>query len=146
MLGTVQAVIRPITPTAGSENAMTSSMNQPVLQEVETDESHATSVLRFDRRGGRRTPAAGWLGIIHHRGSVTLRIEQQLQVRMIDLSETGMGLRLDRPLPEGDGVTVLMQPHGCQPGHDLPAEVAWCEPDADGTYRAGIHFLRRDAA
>lgn len=124
---------------------MTSSANRPDMQDGEQTPD-ASKPLRFDRRGGQRRPAMGWLALLHHPNGPTLRLDRQFNARMIDLSETGMGLRTDRPLNDGDCLTALMQPHGFRPGFDMPARVAWCEADNDGSYRVGVEFLRKDAA
>lgn len=116
------------------------------MQDNDCDGQAIPHALRFDRRGGRRRPAMGWISLLRTAGGHRMQLRRQTTARMIDLSDTGIGLRTDQAMQEGDAVTLLMPPHGPRPGFDQPAEVAWCRAADDGTYRIGLRYLRRWAA
>jgi hypothetical protein len=62
---------------------------------------------------------------------------------LVDMTQDGLGILLKEPVPVGTDVTIDLS----LPGMDKPlrvlAEVRWCRPRGDGTFRAGVRLQRR---
>lgn len=62
-----------------------------------------------------------------------------------DMSDTGVGVASQEPLPKGAAITLFFPPHGSERGFDLYGHVVWCRSD-DGSHEVGIHLASQQAA
>jgi c-di-GMP-binding flagellar brake protein YcgR len=88
----------------------------------------------------------------HERFTTSLSVEiiaggdQVLAVSM-NLSQGGVGVAMDRPLPAGTGVqlNLFLVEEGIEDERELPlalqGNVVWCKPRTEQDYIAGIRFL-----
>lgn len=66
-----------------------------------------------------------------------------LRGRCGDLSATGMSLLLDRPLPEGESIRVVIQsPNENFQPLDAQARVVRCDTTDEGDYLMGLEILK----
>ncbi len=103
--------------------------------------SDPTTAPDHSRRGGMRRPPKG--GVL-----ATCRLGapdpgEDMALRVLDLSETGLRLVVRRPLEPGQLVSVgLGRRGGGRPAPRVGA-VVWCLPSADGAHCVGVRFQRR---
>jgi hypothetical protein len=67
-----------------------------------------------------------------------LGVGANIGCEMVDASEEGFGLRLKESVPVGRELTIELIPPGAYRPLRLVAEVRWCQPTGDGTFRAGV--------
>ena len=88
-----------------------------------------------ERRRATRSPIQGHVVIqwIHDP-------DETIRYRVLDRSDTGLRLRLALPIVEGlSGRALNFLPSG--EAIDSAFTVAWCRPDGDGGYEAGLRYL-----
>lgn len=96
---------------------------------------------RRNHRLCRRRPPRSGVRVECRRGA--LGLGPNLAAGLLDVSEGGAGVRLTAPAGIGEEVeVVLARPGGGRPVRGL-GDVRWCQPAADGTYRAGVRLRRR---
>jgi hypothetical protein len=66
--------------------------------------------------------------------------EEAHAARLLDLGLGGACLEIVERYERGERLTVQLELPGLWDPLVLEAEVAWCEPRAQGVTRAGIHF------
>lgn len=77
--------------------------------------------------------------------TVTARRQPLVTMAMRDLSVGGLSAVADRPLEEGERVSVSFPPQGLNRGWDAFGRVVRCEPSAMG-YRVAVEFDTLPAA
>jgi hypothetical protein len=84
----------------------------------------------------RRAPrkAGGW-STIYIQTKDGLGRTQLVSAAVVDAIDGGFGVSLAAPLQPGASVVV---------GEHIKAEVRWCDPKPDGTFRAGLQFSGLD--
>jgi hypothetical protein len=93
------------------------------------------------RRVERRRLALRPVGIaIQGRASGQLGI---VAVGLANISDEGLGVRLNTAVPVGEEVSLELFVPGIETPVKLDADVRWCEPSKDGTFRAGLRLHRR---
>jgi hypothetical protein len=65
---------------------------------------------------------------------------ESMDVVIMNLSETGIGLTLDRPLEKGAQVTIMLRGPAPDNAVVLPSRVMHATADSDGTWRVGCMF------
>jgi hypothetical protein len=68
---------------------------------------------------------------------------RNIAVTVLDLSETGVRLRLSAEAAKGQQVEVSLLGQGHVRPVRLAASVVWCRPTEDNQFEAGIHFEKR---
>lgn len=72
-----------------------------------------------------------------------LGVGANIGCELVDISEDGLGLRLKESVPVGRELTIELLLPGAYKPLRLVAEVRWCQPDGNGTFRAGVWFQWR---
>jgi hypothetical protein len=86
----------------------------------------------------RRPRGAGWVEVRAWVGDWG----PDLALAVADVGEEGLGVWLSAPVRPGQAVRVgVVRSGGTAPAY-VPAEVRWCAPAADWTYRAGLRLSR----
>jgi hypothetical protein len=98
-----------------------------------------------NRRIFERKPAEGEATGHRIDHTISARQNPRLTLNLRDLSAGGLGVLADRPLNEGEHLTVEIPRRGLVPGWDAVGRVVRCEPSAMG-YRVGLEFDSRMAA
>jgi hypothetical protein len=62
---------------------------------------------------------------------------------LVDITQDGLGIGLKEPVPVGMEVTIDLSLPGVAKTLRVLAEVRWCRPQVDGTFRAGVRLTRR---
>lgn len=62
---------------------------------------------------------------------------------LVDITQDGLGIRLKELVPVGQVVTIDLLVSGIGKPLRILAEVRWCRPCVDGTFRAGVCLRRR---
>lgn len=71
-----------------------------------------------------------------------LGVGNNLAVSILDLSESGVRLRMKAPLEVGREVEVNLEGLGHRRPIKLPGKAVWCVALADGTWCVGVQFQR----
>ena len=90
----------------------------------------------LDDRAGRRRPVTRKVELAVRLGR--LGVGADIGCELIDVSEEGLGLRLKVSVPVGRELSIQLLLPGTSKPLRLVAEVRWCEPAGDGTFRAGV--------
>jgi len=99
------------------------------------EESFERPTASGERRRAHRSPIRGEVVVqwIHDPSEL-------VRYRVLDRSETGLRLRLAVPIAVGlSGRALTILPEGASLGEAFV--VAWCRPDAEGGYEAGVRYL-----
>jgi hypothetical protein len=105
---------------------------------TETVAQPTTTVRQVNRRSSPRLRARGGSKSICRKG--TLGLGANVALALLDVSETGVRLRVKEPLALGQEVEVGLQGPGHGSEFKMTGRVVWCIPAADGTHLVGIHF------
>lgn len=74
-------------------------------------------------------------------GKVISTQDQEFQrAWIIDLSRTGLGMQLTRPLEKGHLIIVMLKDNTGSKTFELAAHVAYCAPLPHGDYHVGCEF------
>jgi hypothetical protein len=95
---------------------------------------------RVPKLRARRTPAKNCCRATCRRGSLGLGLN--LALAILDVSETGIRLRVREALPPGQAIEVGLEGLGHARPVGLAAQVVWCVAAAEGDYCIGAHFER----
>jgi hypothetical protein len=95
----------------------------------------------IDRRLGPRRP-------VTRRADVSLRtgplgLGPNLAIGLVDVSEEGMGVKLNGPVKPGEEVEVVVSFPVASKTFKLHGVVCWCNPGPGETFVAGIRLRRR---
>jgi len=67
-------------------------------------------------------------------------------LRLLDMSDSGLGAVSQSPLEKDAPITVFFPPHGNERGFDLTGYVVRCSPQQSGGHSVGIRLGRQVAA
>jgi hypothetical protein len=98
-----------------------------------------------NRRMFERKPAQGEATGHRIDHTISARQNPRLTLNLRDLSAGGLGALADRPLDEGEHLTVEIPRRGLVPGWDAVGRVVRCEASAMG-YRVALEFESMMAA
>src|SRR6478609_8101400 len=93
-----------------------------------------------NRRASRRQRAKHSTTVTCQKG--LLGLGRNLAHSLLDVSQTGIRLMTREPLEPGENVLIALQSFGQRRPHELPGNVVWCVPGADGCFCAGVRFER----
>lgn len=99
----------------------------------------------FERRGSVRRPITGQVTAVRNPGISTDVRPKICSLRLLDISDTGLGVLSAEPAELGADMTVLFPPHGPDGVFDSRGRVVRCIQHDFG-YEIGIHFDGRSAA
>jgi hypothetical protein len=91
-----------------------------------------------ERRIALRRPAKGNVKIWCYKG--TLDLGQNIGVRLLDVSETGVRLLVITALVKDQAVLVILEGQGHMRPTKTPGVVVWCVPSEDGTFAIGVRL------
>ena len=94
-----------------------------------------------DHRIGRRKQVTRRMVLVVRSG--TLGLGPDIACGLVDVAEDGLGVRLKQAVPAGQEVTIELSAPGVSKPQRFLAEVRWCQPGDDGTFRAGVRLRRR---
>jgi len=100
-----------------------------------------TSTLTKNRRRALRRRPKRASKVACYKGS--LGLGHNLAMELLDLSETGIRLRLKEPLPQGQAVEIQLLGLGHRAPLKVEATVIWTVAAADGSHCIGAHFNKR---
>jgi Tfp pilus assembly protein PilZ len=66
-----------------------------------------------------------------------------IAVGLANVSDDGLGVRINAPIPVGLEVSVELFLPGVHKPIKLVGEVRWCSPVGDSTHQAGLRLRRR---
>ncbi len=89
------------------------------------------------RKTMRKTPKST-AKVECRRGS--LGLGANLALRLLDISEIGMGVVVKTSFLVADEVEVVITDHGLSKPFKQIAKVCWCQPLDDGTFALGLSF------
>lgn len=103
-----------------------------------------SDVLPFERRRERRRTTRGQVTALR---TATTRGDTNriCSLRLVDMSDSGLGAVVSEPLDIGSTIAVFFPPHGPERGFDLYGQVVRCQPCSEG-HELGIRFDARAAA
>lgn len=96
------------------------------------------SPRRANRRSSPRRPVRPSSKVICYANSHGLG--RNIALAVLDVSETGVRLRLKDAVKPGQEVQVVLLPPGHGREFKLPGVVVWCVAADDGSHLAGIRF------
>ena len=94
-----------------------------------------------DHRIGRRKQVTRRMALVVRLG--TLGLGPDIACGLVDVAEDGLGVRLKQSVATGQEVTIELSAPGVSKPQRFLAEVRWCRPGEDGTFRAGVRLRRR---
>lgn len=94
-----------------------------------------------NHRLDRRREVLRRVAVVVRRG--TMGLGPNLAVRIVDVTQDGLGLRLSGPVHPGDEVSVELSVPGIGKPVKVQADVRWCTNAGDGTFLAGVRLRRR---
>jgi hypothetical protein len=100
-----------------------------------------TKTKRIPRFRSRRTPPKANARVSCRRGA--LGLSPNLACAILDVSETGIRLRVREALPARQEIEVGLEGLGHPRPLRVSAEVVWCVGIADGDFCIGARFQRR---
>jgi Tfp pilus assembly protein PilZ len=91
------------------------------------------------------SPSDHFRSLGRHPASLPVRVssagrEDAHAARLLDLGLGGACLEIEERYERGDKLKLELELPGLWDPLVLEAEVAWCEPRAEGATRAGVHF------
>jgi len=99
-------------------------------------------MTRVENRGKSRRPAMAGQASVLVRLSGANRSRAEISAKVVDISESGIGLEINSQLHRGELVEISGEAKPAD-GRRLPSGVArvrWCSPAGNGGYRAGLSF------
>jgi hypothetical protein len=115
------------------------SGNSPAAVQPASD-SQAVKA-RTDHRLSRRRRVRRKVGVTVRIG--TLGLGADVGRELFDVTEDGLGITLKEPVTVGREVTLEISLPGVSKPLRLVADVRWCMPAGNGSYRAGVRLRRR---
>lgn len=100
--------------------------------------------LPMERRTAYRKAANGRVTAVLNAGDDGETRNRICSVELRDMSDTGIGVASQEPLPNGAAITLFFPPHGSERGFDLYGHIVWCRPE-EGGHGVGIHLLSKQA-
>ena len=91
-----------------------------------------SDTLYFERRRHPRRRATGQVtAVIREPGHAEDAPAKMLTLDLADMSDSGLGLVAQQPIPVGSQIVVFFPPHGADPGFDLSGEIVRCHTNGD---------------
>lgn len=90
----------------------------------------------LDDRASKRRPVTRKVEVAVRIGR--LGAGADIGCELVDVAEDGLGLRLKQSVPVGRELSIQILLPGTSKPLRLVAEVRWCEPAGDNTFRAGV--------
>ncbi len=97
----------------------------------------APESYKLERRSTPRRPTSGRVTAVCTHDAEGTRLRKITSFELHDISDAGLGVACDQPLPEGCRVALLLPPHGPEHGFDLFGKVVRCTA-REGRYELGV--------
>jgi len=111
---------------------------QPCHLKLVKPPSGPSDVLFLERRGADRLPTNGdATAMITDESDPKQPARKICNVKLANVSDTGIGVIVREPVPTGNRITVYIQPHGPEAGHDVQGTVVRCSKHELG-FEVGI--------
>lgn len=101
--------------------------------------------LPFNRRVCPRHAMSGQVTAVGSMPEAGPAIKKICSLRLLNMSDSGLGVLTDEVLPVNSTITVFFPPHGPERGFDVKGRVVRCHRRDDG-HEIGISFDDRAAA
>jgi hypothetical protein len=107
--------------------------------------SAAGDSLRWERRRSARHALQGQVTSVHIPAPNQLS-RKICSLRLLNLSDDGLGAVCGEPIPRGRPITIYFTSHGPERGFEMVGVVTRCQPHPAGGYDLGVQFAVRAAA
>jgi hypothetical protein len=98
------------------------------------------STTQKNRRNATRRPAKGKIKIVCYKG--TLDLGENIAVKLLDVSETGIRLLVKIGLDDAQELLILLEgQHHMRPVRSF-GNVIWCVPSDGGNSVVGVRFTK----